>query len=667
MEKSTYTQNLNYFIDKINQMYDSDLSLADDSVIEKYLEGLDRLGIKFPEESQNDSLYHLLYIRILTRDYTRFNKYKNVFKSRHYSALYPTKKKKLTKTDRTFTPVNNLAEQYATSTEQFVNKTIAKKRRKKFLIGFVCGAVILAAAMPFAMPNVFFPVNYIKYVIDGQEYSKEIHFSQGIQLDIPKKTGYEFEGLFDGEGADAKMVVDKNGKGLQRWGKMEQNYVLELYPHFTPIVYNVTLAIEDFTYSGKISYDVTYDTVLPDFDTTSISRTGYTFLGYKSSKGKQVLNQELKNESSLVLNEKNFDIPEDNTTPITLEAISSANTYSVSFDVNGANGSSLDPVTVTYDSQVTLPVVTKDNVKFVGWFDGDVAVSDSDGVVEKWTYDRDITLVAKWDAGDTTHYLDGFGTKELPYRIANPTHFKNIVRNPSAYYVLTNDVDLGSEYIPICGRSWAHSRSDDNPADAFQGHLNGNNYMISYETTMRGFDNDYDYAYGLFGSIVYATVENLKIKSIVDSPNIDVEAVNGRECCTGGLAGLSINSLVRDVEVVSGSTIRNYDTDCTWYVFAVGMQKTGATYAGGLIGDARSTTFENVTVSANVYGRGYICHCGGVVGNYYNSTGKSTMEFVSGDLSSSHFNWIWGEDTSGILYAKETAPWYRLDGTTYTD
>ena len=125
MEKSTYTQNLNYFIDKINQMYDSDLSLADDSVIEKYLEGLDRLGNKFPEESQSDSLYHLLYIRILTRDYTKFNKYKNVFKSRHYSALYPTKKKKLTKTDRTFTPVNNLAEQYATSTEQFVNKTIA--------------------------------------------------------------------------------------------------------------------------------------------------------------------------------------------------------------------------------------------------------------------------------------------------------------------------------------------------------------------------------------------------------------------------------------------------------------------------------------------------------------------------------------------------------------
>ncbi|MBQ7830890.1 MAG: InlB B-repeat-containing protein, partial [Clostridia bacterium] len=83
-------------------------------------------------------------------------------------------------------------------------------------------------------------------------------------------------------------------------------------------------------------------------------------------------------------------LPETITEDVTLTAVYTANTYTITYD---ANGGSVTPASeeVTYDSAVTLATPTRDGYNFLGWtYEGKVVSTD------KWSIADNVTLVADW-------------------------------------------------------------------------------------------------------------------------------------------------------------------------------------------------------------------------------------------------------------------------------
>lgn len=95
--------------------------------------------------------------------------------------------------------------------------------------------------------------------------------------------------------------------------------------------------------------------------------------------------------------------------------------------------------------------------------------------------------------------ISGDGTAESPYIITSVSDLKLIAENPSAHYVLGNDIDLnGSLWTPICDTS-----------NAFTGVFDGNRYKIKNLKV-----NSADGNIGLFGCIgKTGVVKNLDIDS----------------------------------------------------------------------------------------------------------------------------------------------------------
>ena len=97
----------------------------------------------------------------------------------------------------------------------------------------------------------------------------------------------------------------------------------------------------------------------------------------------------------------------DLTTTLTVYAKWTANTYTITLNPVGAELTETT-VSVRYDSDYRLPVPTAGALGylFAGWYDGTgaaaVALTDDTGKsLETWTYTRDMTLYAKWEASIT--------------------------------------------------------------------------------------------------------------------------------------------------------------------------------------------------------------------------------------------------------------------------
>lgn len=75
-----------------------------------------------------------------------------------------------------------------------------------------------------------------------------------------------------------------------------------------------------------------------------------------------------------------------------VNAVETANTYTVKYDLNGGAGE-LDDTQVTFDSAYDLTTPTREGYSFVGWTNGEEAVLTSG---EKWTIAENVTLKANW-------------------------------------------------------------------------------------------------------------------------------------------------------------------------------------------------------------------------------------------------------------------------------
>lgn len=210
------------------------------------------------------------------------------------------------------------------------------------------------------------------------------------RINSSEKIGYTFK-----EYLTSSYLLDVKNKQLTI--KVKATYTINQY--------SITYHLDGGSQSKNNPSGYSVDT--NTFVLNEPTKTGYEFLGWTYS------------ENSTP--EKNVEIAKGTTGDLTFTANWNANIYSVSLDSNGGN--SFSDLSVTYDSNYSLPTPTKTGYSFSGWYNGNNLVS-SNGT---WKFTTNLNLVAKWslDSYSITYYLNG-----------------GEVDNPTSYNVLTETFKL---------------------------------------------------------------------------------------------------------------------------------------------------------------------------------------------------------------------------------
>jgi hypothetical protein len=153
-------------------------------------------------------------------------------------------------------------------------------------------------------------------------------------------------------------------------------------------------------------------------------------------------------------------------------------------------------------------------------------------------------------------FAGGTGTSGDPYQVADADQLNEVRNHLDAHFIQVADIDL-SPSIWSGGEGWLPIGDDSNP---FTGLYNGDSYTISHLTIN---SSGYNWNMGLFGYVNHADLNNIKLRNVLISGEIDY---------AGALTGFLINSSVV--------------TNCS----ATG-QISASNYAGGLIGCVNSNCF----------------------------------------------------------------------------
>lgn len=457
--------------------------------------------------------------------------------------------------------------------------------------------------------------------------------------------------------------------------------------------YTFTMSAENKTYTAKW----TYYTVSTE---TNIEGAGtYTaYLNHKVTAGNTVTLTATTNagytfngwyiDGSLVYSGSVYDIhmPAEN---IVIEAKWTPNVYTVTLDVNGGDALAENFVNITFNSKATLPVPTKEDHDFVGWYNGDQKYTDETGVLlSKWNVaNNDTLLVAHWQKKITISFAncDSIDSEVVfvgsSYTLPTPTHGKykydtfagwewngttytgsfvapdsdvtlkacwnsngwtyietkeqmNAVRdNLSGKYCLLNDINLGSGWTPIGQFYWNEYGS---PSNQFRGHFDGNGFEITYGIEHHsGWSYTSTYAYGLFGTILDATIENLTVDVYIDLTKREGTGATG--CYAGGIAGWAKNSRFENC-TVKGSITQD----------GSGNEDYGVNRTGGIVGKAYNTYFSGNLNKAYLWTKGFNSYTGGICGGHKNCVdggGNSN----TGELTADDAGYLSGHDGTDQL------------------
>ena len=188
----------------------------------------------------------------------------------------------------------------------------------------------------------------------------------------PERTGYKFVGWF----------TAKDGTGTPVTGDTPFNTAgnVTLYAKWTANSYTVTFNANAGDATGSMDDQTfTYGTSQA-LTANEFSRTGYTFLGWATSK-----------ESNNVVYADKAEIGSLQSTGLTLYAVWQVNSYTVTFNTDG--GSAVQSQTVVYNGKAAMPesAPEKDGYKFAGWY-----VGETEFKFEETDITENITITAKW-------------------------------------------------------------------------------------------------------------------------------------------------------------------------------------------------------------------------------------------------------------------------------
>ena len=349
-----------------------------------------------------------------------------------------------------------------------------------------------------------YTVTYVYNSATGGNSAVSDTFTTGgtaITLPTPTRTGYTFAGWHSDS-----LFATSIGLAGASYSPTGSALSLSAYAKWTAIDYTVTYSAATKT-SGAVPVDsanyVYATNVLIKGNTGSLVRTGYTFLGWTSA---------ADGSSTLLTSGSTFSTPAAN---MTFYAKWSANTYTVTYNKNGASGS---PVAATDSyttggTAVTLTAVgtmVKTGFDFAGWS------TTPTGSVITGTYTTavDTTLYAIWTIKSISiSFAKGSAINES---------FFNFPANRSANYgTLITLSDTVDSAIDIGGVS-----------HAFMGWNDGNSVYQSGATYLLGetaptftavWVKIFAVRYGFNGGT-----------AAVGSSAIDVECSQGSNTCTDG-------------------------------------------------------------------------------------------------------------------------------------
>ena len=208
---------------------------------------------------------------------------------------------------------------------------------------------------------------------------------------------YTFGGWYDNAGFTGSAVTEISTTDIG---------LKELFAKWTANTYNITYNLNGGTNNGTNSATYTYATGLT---LSSPTKTGYTFGGWYDNSGFT---------GSAVT-----EISTTYTGAIELFAKWTANTYNITYNLNGGTNNSANSATYTYGTGLTLLSPTKTGYTFGGWYDN--AGFTGSAVTEIRTTDTGVKeLFAKW-----TKTIE---IVESPAGIANPDLIK-IEQNGDAF------------------------------------------------------------------------------------------------------------------------------------------------------------------------------------------------------------------------------------------
>lgn len=189
------------------------------------------------------------------------------------------------------------------------------------------------------------------YKNDGGSTSKSYTQTEGNTWALPSasslswsRTGYEFLGW--SSSSSASEASFREGQSFVIWDAMT---FYGVWRKKSTATYTVTFKSNGG--SGSMEAQTVTGGVATKLNACAFTKTGYTFKQWSGSDGKTY-----KNQQSVTLS-----------AGLTLTAQWTANTYSVSYAMNGGTKGSSAPTAATYDKAFKVSAPTKTRNKFLGW------------------------------------------------------------------------------------------------------------------------------------------------------------------------------------------------------------------------------------------------------------------------------------------------------------
>ena len=392
----------------------------------------------------------------------------------------------------------------------------------------------------------------------------------------------------------------------------------------------VAVEVFDVTFETGYNEKVSKQTIKDGYkvERPEIERAGYTLNGWYCN------GEEWRFNSDVVKND------------MTLTANWTANEYNVAF-ITGTDTTE-SSITVTYDSEYTLPELEQAGYTFDGWlYNGKLVTAN------KWSIAEDCTLTAKWTVNKYTVTLNANGgsvspaSKQIEYgksftlpiptndfgifkgwyygavkltdeqgnslqvwsyneNIEVSTNWITEIRTVSdllsiknalnGYYVLMNNIDLSTtQWVPLGATAESLNGLT---ADNFTGVIDGNNYTIS-GLKITSYMEQLS-AYGLVG-YNYGTIKNLKLTNV----NISLTGIT-KDIYAGGVCGYNRGTI--DNCTIEGTiSVSNHSGSYDSHTGGV----AGAVVSLSINDETYSPSIINCTNNANVTGNTY---AGGIVG-----------------------------------------------------
>lgn len=431
--------------------------------------------------------------------------------------------------------------------------------------------------------------------------------------------------------------------------------------HVMPIPYTLTYNTNGGTFSTAPQTVFNEGTVvtLP----TNITKTGYTFLGWQNTQGQYV--------TQVTMNGNN-----------TVNAIWSANQYTVTFNANGGTVGTPSK-TVTYGSQYgDLPIPTYAGYNFKGWYtdpDNGTLVSSAN----IYSVAGNQTLYAHWTE-NVTYWSNGNpnGSVSILYHIDNPNVTNDIV---TQYPLYRYDPTITDDFNTEINESFVYTGYYIN-VEINSVRLGANNYDAKAVVTL--YDNDNNVLatetkdFGKWGSFIIkvdsvnATVSYTKVmqfRSFTDYQVMESGTIlaYGSYGDFGGLVSQSLKMIPVTTEVprqsvvqtnvflnTYGVVLRDPSIDISQYFPELPEVRLNF-YSFALYGDAMTINGHRMNVSApNIT----VYYTSSSAGNIIADGPGSGISAKSLELTNIYITWD-GEKCY-LTFAQDN---FTVDMGTYTD